>query len=163
MNETRKRSIKVIVGIIIFIFVLNKFEGCGKLDEWYRIRAVKGRVHTVLQGIQMKEDGSGTVGDEQMAICRWYADTAIITDGDAFSRAVDEFNAWRKEASFYINEFSIDKVEVEKRETLEQDSEEKDSQPKPWVFFVTGQINGVTYIMRVPEGDTISWIQAPWI
>jgi len=157
----RKRLIITFVSIIVFIFILGKYKGCELIDGIYKSRAVRVRVHAVLRGIQKKPHGIGTIGDEQLALAKWYADIAVISDPSALNHASDDFDNWRKGANFYIHDYSITNVEREK-EYPSEDQEETKDKPKPWVFIVTGKIEGSTFIMRVPEGDTISWIQPPW-
>ncbi|UCH94880.1 MAG: hypothetical protein JSV88_32140 [Candidatus Aminicenantes bacterium] len=157
----KKHLVIIIAGIVIFAFTISKYQGCGLLERIYKFRAVKARVHAVLQGIQLKSDGSGTVGDEQMALSRWYADLIVISDMQELGKASDAFDNWRKEASiFYINDFTISEVKLEETREAKQEGEKEEK--KPPVFIVTGTIDGGTFIMRVPGGDTISWIQTPW-
>jgi hypothetical protein len=150
--KMKKRLVIIFVGIVIFIFVLNRYKGCSVIETIFKTRAVKARMHTVLQGIQLKPDGIGTVGDEQLALCRWYSDAVIIDDIQELGIASTAFDNWRKEAGiFYINDYTISEVKLE-----------DDRSKKPLVFIVTGTIDFGPFIMRVPEGDTISWIQPPW-
>jgi len=162
----RKRLIFVLAGVIAFIYALSEFQGCVFIEKIYRSRAARSRVHAVLQGIQKRKDGTGIVGDEQLAICRWYADTGFLANMDALNHATDDFDAWRMGANFYIEEYTIDKIELEKKlELIHEDDNNRKNDRKtaePWVFIVSGTIDGADYSMRVPEGDTISWIQSPW-
>jgi hypothetical protein len=141
-------SLLFIVGLVVVGLNVG-IPGCN-IKQKYKERAVKARVKAILKGIKVNfEDGRHSF-DEQTAICRWYADVAIITDGGTFSQACDSFDAWRREGGLFpnINDFTVEEVKLEEGSKM--------------VYIVSGTVDGSRYVMRVPDNDTVSWLSPPW-
>jgi len=131
--------------LIGVLFVYTMVKGIN-LKEEFQIRDAKVRVEAILNGITLTKDGSGTLGNENVSISQWWSNKIILTDMGQFSKASDEFDAWRKQGNIfpYIYEFKIDSGEIV-----------KDSDPLEVI--IKGTINGSSFTMRVPNGGKISW------
>lgn len=166
----KKNFVLIFLGLTFFIFAVT-YHNCGYIIGIFKIRSAKARVHAVLKGIQLKRDGTGTIGDEQLAICCWYADVAFLRNMAELGQASDAFERWKKQANIfpYINSYTISEINpeesrepVRKKEKEGTEGKEEKEEKKPFVFIVKGTIDSATFIMRVPEGKTITWIQTPW-
>jgi hypothetical protein len=135
--------------VSIFLIAAAIVTGCGVIEK-FEIRSVKKRVDVIFKGIKTADYGRSVVGDEQLAICQWYANVPFLSDMGTLNIATDEFDLWRRRGGIfpYIVEYTIDKVKLI-RGTKN-------------TYRVYGTINGSDYIIRVPAGDTITWERTPF-
>ncbi len=132
---------RIIVLILTVIFLLSIVVNTGCKDTM-KIDNAKARVRAILKGIHVKEDGTPPAGDEETAICQWYAGKARITDPSALNAASDGFDEWRNEMGIfpYIDDYTIEDAVIDGDDVI---------------VFVT--VNGMPMTVRVPPGDQVSW------
>lgn len=139
-----KKGFALMLAAVVFV---GLHAGCN-ISEKFKIQKAKKRVHTILKGIS--RDARGSAADEQLAICRWWRDTALITDMGELGEASDAFDRWRIEGNITspIGQFEINNARVVKG-------------TKHFTVIISGTIDHFPFSLRVPEKDTISWGQAP--
>lgn len=145
-----KKKLTFVLTICQLVALFGSITGCS-FEKIQQKRQAKARVNAILKGLKQDEKGTKMVENpEQVSICQWYNNTFLITDFAELGHASDAFDHWRMQGGIFspIESYTVDKVELI-----------EDSQPV--TTFVYGTINGLNYIMRVPEGDTISWEQIP--
>lgn len=132
------KKIFILILTVVFLLPIVLNTGCGKV---MKTENAKARVKAILKGIKAA-DGGQTEGDEETAVCQWYAGKTRISDQVALNSASDGFDAWRKEMGIfpYIDEYTIEGAVMDGDDVI---------------VFVT--INGMPMSMRVPDGDQISW------
>ncbi|MCK4765249.1 MAG: hypothetical protein KAW12_23820 [Candidatus Aminicenantes bacterium] len=131
---------KYFVFISIAVFFMNLFIGCSA--ETLRIRRAKARVNVILNGISRGADDNPK--NEQIAVCRWWRDVALLTDINEFGSAGNAFDKWRLALDIYpvIDSYTIEDAEI-------------DTEAKHPTVIVYVTINRMDYTLRVPEKGTI--------
>lgn len=148
----RKRDFIIIAATCALVGLFWIIKSCDWDWEKYQVkRQAKARVSVIFKGIRKGEKGTEYVENpEQVSICQWYNNTFLITDFGELSRASDAFDQWRMQGSIFtpIERYTVDEVEI-----IEGSN--------PVTTLVYGTVNGLNYILRVPERGTISWEQTP--
>jgi len=108
-----------------------------------KLKKAVERVRSMLQG--MHTGGDGTGGDMQESVCRWYNGKIALSHG--LGKAELAFNDWLREKGLYgkrIGEYRIVRSKVKKGSD-------------PVIVLMIIEIDAQDYLLKVPEGQPISW------
>jgi hypothetical protein len=136
-----------LTALILCFFTLT---GCEILKEgigpYETKHQAKARVTNILQGIK---DG-GTGKSMQTALCRWYNDSVYINESSTASFASDMFDRWRVDGGIGkgIAAFEVTEATIEEGAPVE-------------AVLVGGTIDTRPFSVRVPKGQTITWVTKP--
>lgn len=127
---------------ILALAALVLFTGCSVWEK----RETEKRVTAMMEG--WRTGGTGSGGDMQEAVSMWWKGVRFIPDDLELDDARKRFDSWRRVKGLY-----------KKIETWEITSMAKDGSTGGNAMIVSMDIDGRSYRMRVPEGDTISWVK----
>ncbi|HEX9638933.1 MAG TPA: hypothetical protein VGB99_15485 [Acidobacteriota bacterium] len=131
----------VTVGLLVLVgrVALREYTRFSEQDQ------AKGRVTAILQGIRDNVDDRGL--GLQTPVCMWAAGVLLISDAYELGRASDQFDDWRREGDIWkVSSFEVTGAELQPGSV-------------PPLVIVSGTVNGKPFKLRVPKGDTISWIR----
>lgn len=135
--------------LAVLALAAGSLAGCDRitkpLQDWNVNTGARERVTTILT---RAKNAQGRL--DQKALCFWYNGTAVVEASEQ-ALASDSYDRWTVEGGLEkgLTSFEIIGATV--------DSEASDVP----TALVSGTIDGRPFIMRVPKGRAITWVQAP--
>ena len=133
--------------IAAVVLAITGAAGCAKIDAQlteFTVRPIRVRVEGVLAGIAAE---GGTTGDKlNMAMYLWDGGQRRA-EGTSPEGIYDRFTRWCQEKNINrrLSSYEILAIDVQKS-------------PPPATALVSVRIEGISYRMRVVEGQRIAWV-----